>query len=310
MKIDFKKMRPKNFNSYLYKSVKKLAQNVENGSGNKNLNKCPVCKSVKKRKYVVKYNIPIVTCEKCDLTYATRQPRNFDDVYSQDDYLEKSILSYDKNRKYRIKRFGLERIKILKNYKKKGKLLDFGCGTGWFLEGAKDHFESFGVEYSDSIRKWLLEKFNIKTFKTLNSIKSEKFDIITAFDVIEHVPDPLDLLNNLKKKLKKNGIILIYTPNFDSLGFNYLGLNNNLLCPPNHLFYFNKKSFDFMCKKINLKIVETQYRGLDVGDIYAMINENGDKKIANFLNQNSTLFQKFLDNIGYSNHIRFILKKK
>jgi len=270
----------------------------------------PSLQKCKKRKYVVKYNIPIVTCEKCDLTYATRQPRNFDDVYSQDDYLEKSILSYDKNRKYRIKRFGLERIKILKNYKKKGKLLDFGCGTGWFLEGAKDHFESFGVEYSDSIRKWLFEKFNIKTFKTLNSIKSEKFDIITAFDVIEHVPDPLDLLNNLKKKLKKNGIILIYTPNFDSLGFNYLSLNNNLLCPPNHLFYFNKKSFDFMCKKTNLKIVETQYRGLDVGDIYAMINENGDKKIANFLNQNSTLLQKFLDNIGYSNHIRFILKKK
>ena len=65
-----------------------------------------------------------------------------------------------------------------------------------------------------------------------------------------------------------------------------------------------------MCKKINLKIVETQYRGLDVGDIYAMINENGDKKIAKFLNQNSELLQKFLDNIGYSNHVRFILKKK
>ena len=94
------------------------------------------------------------------------------------------------------------------------------------------------------------------------------------------------------------------------MGFNYLGLKNNLLCPPNHLFYFNKKSFDYMCKKINLKIVETQYRGLDVGDIYAMINENGDKKIADFLNQNSTLFQKLLDKIGYSNHIRFVLKKK
>lgn len=310
MKIDFQKMRPKNFNSYLYKSVKKLAQNVEKGSGNKNISKCPVCKSIKKKNYLVKYDIPIVTCEKCDLTFATKQPRDFDDVYSQNDYLEKSILSYDKNRKYRIKRFGLERIEILKKYKKKGKLLDFGCGTGWFLEGAKDHFESYGVEYSDNIRNWLLEKFNIKTFKTLDNIKQEKFDIITAFDVIEHVPDPLDLLNNLKKKLKKDGIIFIYTPNFDSMGFNYLGLKNNLLCPPNHLFYFNKKSFDYMCKKINLKIVETQYRGLDIGDIYAMINENGNKKIANFLNQNSTLFQKFLDNIGYSNHVRFILKKK
>ena len=310
MKINFKKMRPKNFNSYLYKSVEKLAKNVESGSGNKNIYKCPVCKSIKNKKYLVKYNIPIVTCQKCDLTYATKHPRNFDDVYSQNDYLKKSILSYDKNRKYRIKRFGLERIKILKKYKKKGKLLDFGCGTGWFLEGAKDYFESYGVEYSDTIREWLLDKFDIKAYKTLENIKYEKFDIITAFDVIEHVPDPLDLLNNLKKKLKKDGIILIYTPNFNSLGFNYLGINNNLLCPPNHLFYFNKKSFDHMCKKANLKILETQYRGLDVGDIYAKINQKGSKEITNFLNHNSTILQKFLDNIGFSNHIRFVLKKK
>ena len=63
-----------------------------------------------------------------------------------------------------------------------------------------------------------------------------------------------------------------------------------------------------MCKKIDLKIVETQHKGLDVGDIYAMINENGNKKIANFLNKNSTLFQNFLDNIEFSNHVRFVLK--
>ena len=49
MKIDLKKMRPKNFNSYLYNSVEKLAKNVEKGSGNKNINKCPVCKSLKRK---------------------------------------------------------------------------------------------------------------------------------------------------------------------------------------------------------------------------------------------------------------------
>lgn len=309
MKIDFKKMRPKNFNSYLFNSVKKLAKNVEKGSGNKVINKCPVCKNLKKKKYITKYNIPIVTCMRCNLTYATRQPKNFDDVYSQSDYLKKSILSYDKTRKYRIKRFGLERIKIIKKYKKKGKLLDFGCGTGWFLEGASKFYESYGVEYSDSIREWLSKKLNITSFKTLASIKKEKFDIITVFDVIEHVPDPLFLLKNLKKKLKKNGIMLIYTPNINSLGFNFLGIKNNLLCPPNHLFYFNKHSFNFLCKKINLKIIETQYRGLDIGDIYAFLNENGDSSTAKFLNKNSTKFQELIDKIGFSNHIRFVLKK-
>ena len=55
--------------------------------------------------------------------------------------------------------------------------------------------------------------------KTAKILK--KFDIITAFDVIEHVLDPLNFLRKLKKKLKKNGIIFVYTPNIDSLGFAY-----------------------------------------------------------------------------------------
>lgn len=310
MRIDFKKMRPSKFNSDIFKSVEKLAQNVIKGSGNIKIKKCLVCKSKKQEKYLIKYNIPIVTCAKCDLTYATMQPKNFNDVYSQNDYLSKSISSYDKTRKYRIKRFGIERVKILTKYKKKGKLLDFGCGTGWFLESAKNKFDVRGVEFSDSIRDWLFDKLNIKTYKTLNEIKNEKFDIITAFDVIEHVPDPLKLLHELKKKLTRDGIILIYTPNKDSLGFHYLKERNNLLCPPNHLSYFNYKSFRYMTEKVGMRIVETQYRGLDIGDIYAYLNEFKDKKIASYLNKNSVLLQKFLDNTSYANHVRFVIKNK
>ena len=43
--------------------------------------------------------------------------------------------------------------------------------------------------------------------------KNLKFDIVTAFDVIEHVESPVNFLNMIKKYLKKNGIVLIYTPN-------------------------------------------------------------------------------------------------
>lgn len=308
--IDFKVMRPKRFNSNMYKSTEKLAKNVEKKTGNKIIAKCPLCGTKKNKIYAIKYNIPIVTCINCDLTYAKKQPKNLNDVYSNETYLTKSILSYDKTRQYRIKRFGKERLNIIKKYKKKGSILDFGCGTGWFLEGAKKEFDVSGVEYSDTLREWLLEKFNIKTYKDLNEIDNNKFDIITAFDVIEHVPDPLKLLDDLKKKLKPNGIILIFTPNVNSLGFNYLKNKNNLLCPPNHLFYFNKKSFNFLCKKIGLKIIETQFKGLDIGDIYALLNDKKKNNVANYLNKNALKLQEFVDNIEYSNHVRFVLKNK
>lgn len=307
--IDLKKLRPKNFN--LNSEIKTIdtIKFVENKHGFKKINNCPICSYKKKDIYLVQHSIKIVKCKKCDLTYSEKQPKNFNDVYSNEEYLEKSINSYDKTRKYRIKRFAVERINILKKYKKKGLLLDFGCGTGWFLEEARKHYEVMGVEYSDTLRGWLKKKLSISSFKDAKEIK-KKFDIITAFDVIEHVPNPLNFLKNIKKKLKKNGIILIYTPNIDSLGFSYLKEKNNLLCPPHHLFYFNKKSFEFMCKKANMKIIETQYRGLDIGDIYGLMNRNGKTKIANYLRQNFDYLQNFVDKSDYSNHVRFVIKNR
>lgn len=308
MKINFKKMRPIGFNKRIYDSVKLLAENVEKGHGNKKINRCPICQSLKKNLYDIKYNIPIFDCLKCDVGYAGLQPKNFDDVYSKDEYLNKSIASYDKTRNYRIIRFGKERVSILKKYKSKGSLLDFGCGTGWFMQSAKNTYDVEGIEFSDSLRKWMLKKYGLVTYKEL-SLTKKKYDIITLFDVIEHVPSPISLLKQLKSKLNYNGIILIYTPNKNSLGFDFLKHSNNLLCPPNHLFYFNKKSFDFLSKKLKFKILETQYRGLDIGDIFAYLREKKEKRIAEFLSKYATKFQNKIDTLEYSNHMRFVLKK-
>ena len=59
----------------------------------------------------------------------------------------------------------------------------------------------------------------------------------------------INFSQKFKKNIKKRWSDLIYTPNIDSLGFSYLKEKNNLLCPPHHLFYFNKNSFEYLCKK-------------------------------------------------------------
>mgnify|MGYP001216931556 CR=1 FL=1 len=128
--------------------------------------------------------------------------------------------------------------------------------------------------------------------------KNLKFDIVTAFDVIEHVESPVNFLNMIKKYLKKNGIVLIYTPNKNSLGFNYLKFYNNLLCPPTHLFYFAENSFRYLCKKTNFKLIFHQTRGLDFGDIYAYHNEKPDKKLAKLIFNNSHQLQKIFDELN------------
>ena len=149
------KLRPKNFNLEQEIKNKNSIKSVKIKNGFKKIKNCPICLSNKKTDFIKKENINYVTCQKCNLVFSEKQPKDLNDLYSNTAYLNTQIIAYDKSRKFRIKNFATERIKILKKYKKKGSLLDFGCGTGWFLEEAKKYYDVNGIEYSDSIRYWL-----------------------------------------------------------------------------------------------------------------------------------------------------------
>ena len=110
----------------------------------------------------------------------------------------------------------------------------------------------------------------------------------------------------ISKYLKKNGIILIYTPNSDSLGFHFLRDRNNLIIPPYHLTYFNLKTFEYLPK-----IFDTIYKktfGMDYFDIFAFQRDRYKYKAENSKSINN--YQKILDKLCRSNHVRAVLKKK
>ena len=114
-------------------------------------------------------------------------------------------------------------LKHLKRYHRTGRLLDFGCGLGHFLKQAQDHYETYGIdisEYCISEASQIADKS--KTYvggsEKLDSFKNGYFDIITAIDVLEHIPEPREVITKFYSKLNKNGVVLINTPNTASLG--------------------------------------------------------------------------------------------
>lgn len=308
MGIDFTKIRPKNFSRFAYEKGKKAADRVTSGSGNISLQHCPVCKSTERIFYLAKYEIPIFCCNTCELKYAGFHPKNFGDVYSDPDYLDQTLKAYDESREYRKTRFGIERVGLIKKYVKSGSLLDVGCGTGWFIESASKDFSCVGVEYSDDIRAWLQAKLQIDSYQSMDKVPG-KFDVITAFDVIEHVPDPVEFLNQIYNLLSDQGLVLIFTPFADSVAFLAGGINNNLICPPQHLHYFNEKSFEYLANLTGFEIIEFQTRGTDMGDILAA-SEDRLEFDGKFAQSNAGKIQDLFDHLGISNHGRFFLKKK
>jgi len=115
-------------------------------------------------------------------------------------------------------------IRRIRKYFPCGRLLDVGCGIRGFLLLARESYECYGIDIS---------KFAVKVNRkrgvdvVLSSaeapcFKEKTFDIITCFDVLEHLNHPRVAIHRLSKLLKGGGIIVIRTPNIESIGVRVL----------------------------------------------------------------------------------------
>lgn len=95
---------------------------------------------------------------------------------------------------------------------KNKKVLDFGCGNGGFLKLARNAaLDCAGVEVEARLKTYFA-KNNLSVYSNIKLVDGN-FDIITLFHVLEHIPDPINLLKRLSKKLEKDGRIIIEVPN-------------------------------------------------------------------------------------------------
>lgn len=101
----------------------------------------------------------------------------------------------------------------------KGKrILDIGCGTGTFLNNVKAHNEVLGLEISESYSTYLAANGiphmigNIED--SLKKIPDDHFDLITLWDVLEHVHDPNQITRIARNKLSTSGLMIIWTNNY------------------------------------------------------------------------------------------------
>jgi 2-polyprenyl-3-methyl-5-hydroxy-6-metoxy-1,4-benzoquinol methylase len=157
-------------------------------------------------------------------------------------------------------------LKILKRIEKikgKGKILDFGAASGIFLSEARNQdWDICGIEISKLSIEEARERFNLNLIhgglEKLESLPSKTFDVITAFDVVEHLIDPAKFVNEANRLLKNDGLLIITTPDFNSLARRILGHNWYAILPL-HLVYFSQKSISYLASKTNFTIMDKYY---------------------------------------------------
>lgn len=168
----------------------------------------------------------ILKCEKCGLVFRYPAPtrRQIQKFYDAKEHLENQYFAnlqkdYDRNNPA-VLLYQKELAKI-RHRLKPGKVLDIGCAYGVFLDVARQNgWQPYGVEVSHKSSSYARKNFNLNVFcGTLNEAKFQDnfFHLVTMWDVIEHVVDPLHTLKEIHRILKKDGLLLILTINTASL---------------------------------------------------------------------------------------------
>lgn len=160
----------------------------------------------------------------------------------------------------------------------KGKLLDVGCGRGSFLNRAKERgWYGWGVEFSEIAALEARELGLNVQIGDLTQVKfpSSYFDVVTLFNVIEHVRDPFATISEVHRVLKHTGLLVIRAPNIDWLEFPPVGVLRNIkkrvkgfldknyyfsttgilnMFMVQHLYYFSRETLRLLLEKIGFKI--------------------------------------------------------
>ncbi len=153
-------------------------------------------------------------------------------------------------------------IKLLDKFAKNhGSLLEIGAGSGGLLDSLKHQFNHiYGVEPSEKFCQFARERYGLVLDNTgyEDMSESRKYDVILALDVIEHVASVKHFMDKVFQLLTDDGIVIVSTPNKNSLAARLLGKKWWHIRPP-HLYYLDKRSFNVLMDAAGFKIIRRAF---------------------------------------------------
>lgn len=244
---------------------------------------CSLC--LAKNNFITRFRLSkfdIIECKKCHLLTRSviYHKQELEKLYSkkyfselQKDYFSAGIFQdFDSSLRVKDFRERLDKISQTSGLLRR-RLLDIGAGTGIFLKVAKDQgWKVEGVEISQFACRIAKEKFHINLFQgeLKNAGLMEKsFDVITAWDVIEHLESPRDLVTKVKKLLKPGGFLVLQTTTADSLLFllaemlykltlGKIRILAEMAYPVHHANHFDRKNIVKLLKSQGFKVVKKE----------------------------------------------------
>ena len=212
----------------------------------------------------------LVRCGVCHLVFCGRRPA---DAELSEHYRSYGTAWFDSDitrKRYR------ELLDRFEPYRRSNRILDMGCGAGYFLEeAAKRGWEAYGSEFGELP----LELSRGRGFEvvpaplTSDSFPAGHFDVITSFEVVEHLRDPVDEAQTLRHLLRREGLFYCTTPNFDALTRRLLRARWQVIEYPEHLIYFTADTLTSWLARHGFRCAELQATGISPATILSHLRQ-------------------------------------
>ncbi len=231
---------------------------------------CVICAGERRVQLTQAPTVNFYQCERCQVIFLNPQPMldTLKQQYTQKELMNTGPVSaWFKHKPFYVKAQHRDRVHDVLRFKRRGALLDIGCGMGDFCGVASEAgFTVYGSEFSDTYAgearsRVSFEKLYVGRIQEI-PFANAKFDVITLWHVLEHLPDPLETLTRLRTLLNPGGIVCLEVPNVEQKRRRPMyrsDLEDYPVERLEHLFYYSSRSLHHACVRAGLTVVDLKY---------------------------------------------------
>lgn len=262
-------------------------------------------------------NFKIVKCDKCTLIFTNPRPKSsaLDKYYESEEYISHTNTAtnligtiYKTVRSIALK----SKVNLINSLSTKGSLLDYGCGTGHFLNAAyQNGWKVKGIEPSDNASSNAISEIKGFIIKDIQNVNG-KFNIISLWHVLEHIADLRATIQSLINKLEETGKLIIAVPNPESYDAQIYREHWAAYDLPRHLYHFSQNSLAQLLNSFNLQIDSVQPMKFDsfyVSLLSEKYKSGKSNYVKSFINGYKSNSYAKINNNNYSSLIYIVSKK-
>lgn len=232
---------------------------------------CGLCGSPERRLKFQDGPFAVVTCARCDLTYVTPRLRDaalIEKVYDEGYWRsgapkDRGYGDYRRDAPLYLATYRRRMQVVRRHFAQPGRVLDVGCAAGYFLRVMQDEgWQVTGLEPSDAIRPQAEERVGRENVRAglLGQVELApgSFDLITMWDVIEHIPDVVGAAREVRRLLAPGGKFLIETQDVNSLAARVLGKRWQHYKHAEHIYHFHARTLADALGRAGFRVLENR----------------------------------------------------